>query len=434
MWLVFSLCLFLHAVVGHANSNNTQNIAMAESENDDDDDDDGDAEAFISPQNSQKEPESSASIEQSSSDSINLSFGAKFDGYYMYNFNRPKNYTLPNNQSFAESGNPPGNTLYRSYDIYHNQFTLALLELSLKAEKDELKFKADFDFGPNAEINSIVSSHLPDDGEFARQDTGTVDTALKHVGQAVITYRPKNSRFTFEFGKMPSHLGLESVKTSENFNYSRTLMSTNGMPGVLVGIKAGYEVFPEALDASIYLYNGWEGNYDSNHSKTPGLQLNWTPAKAVSISYNLIAGPERPNSEVDYRILNEICALWEPEGTWSFGSDFLYGQEKNALDTLSASRGNAQWYGGMFTLKLKLNATNYISPRFELYRDQSGYTLDGPPQTLQSYTLTYGKIFTKQLEVRSEFRTDRSNKEVFPTGKDNNRNQSTLLAAALLNF
>lgn len=71
-----------------------------------------------------------------------------FDTYYSSNLNNPKQTAGLSATSVSSAAIPTGNNNYRYYDIYHNQFTMSLAELSLKAAVDEVSFVADLDFGP----------------------------------------------------------------------------------------------------------------------------------------------------------------------------------------------------------------------------------------------------------------------------------------------
>ncbi len=140
------------------------------------------------------------------------------DTYYAYNFNQPAAVIAPNSASVATSSVPDARNTYRYYDFYHNQISLSLLELSVLAKYGEVSLLTDLDFGPFADANAASTSA-----------TGkSVDEVSKHLGQTVVMYRPTGSRFQLDVGKMYSHVGAETVKSKDNFNYSLILPRKSG--------------------------------------------------------------------------------------------------------------------------------------------------------------------------------------------------------------
>ena len=336
-----------------------------------------------------------------------ISLGGFIDGYYSYNFNRPR-------QSMSATS---ANNQYRYYDTHHNQMTLNLAELSIQAKYGEWGFLTDLDFGPFAELNATTTS---------------TDEVSKHVGQAVISYRADGSRFFFDVGKMYTHLGLETVKSKDNFNYSRSILFSYGMPFWHTGARFGFDAVPETLETSFYIYNGWNSLYNANRSHTFGFQTKWKASKNTTLVYNVIAGPERTDSDGDWKIVHDLNSTIVLSDSTTLGMNFLYGSEENA--PVGSIRRNAIWYGGLATLKIALSDKSYISPRYELYRDADGYTLNGPSQTIHSGTFTFGHMLAKHLEIRPELRHEKSTKSTFISGPKTHQSQTTALVSLLLNF
>ena len=344
------------------------------------------------------------------------------DTYYSYNFNQPAPVAAPNATSVNTAAIPSGQNTYRYYDTFHNQMSLSLAELSVLAKQGEASFLADLDFGTFADLNAAST------GAGGK----SVDEVSKHVGQAVVSYKPEGSRFSFDFGKMYSHVGAETVKSKDNFNYSRTVLFSYSMPFWHTGIHVGYDIIPDKLQGSFYVYNGWNSIYDNNKSKSVGAQLKYTPSSLVTVAYNYLGGPERSDSEKDWKTLHEVNTAWNFGDRWAAITDLLYGQEKNV--SIGTTRANATWYGGFAALKYNLSDRSYLSPRFELFRDQHGYILSGGPQTIKSGTLTYGYSLCRGLDLRTEGRWDSSTQKPFSKGLVAKNSQTTLLAALLFTY
>ncbi len=345
-----------------------------------------------------------------------------FDGYYSYNFNNPKQTVGLSAASISSAEIPPANNTYRYYDTYHNQFTPSLAELTVKASFREVSLLTDFDFGPFADLNASASS-----------PTGAViDESSKNIGQAVLTYKPSNSKFTFDVGKMYSHLGVETVKSKDNFNYSRSILFSYAIPFWHTGIHIGYDVVPGKFQTSLYVYNGWNSQYDTNRSKTVGVQLRYTPSDKTAIAYNFIGGPERVDSESDWKAVHEINATFLFTDSTSLIADAVYGSEENV--SIGGSRTRVQWYGGLIGLRHQYSEQSYLSTRLEIYRDNDGYTLGGMPQTINSVTITCGHELSPGLETRIEARGDFSSESTFVADSGTSRSQATLLVAGLFKF
>ena len=292
----------------------------------------------------------------------------------------------------------------------------------MKAVADEASLIVDLDFGPFADLNASASS-----------PTGAVvDETSKHVGQAVLSYTPAGSRLIFEAGKMYSHMDVETAKSKDNLNYSRSTLFSYGIPFWHTGIHIAYDVIPSELQTGIYIYNGWNSIYATNSSKTIGTQIRFTPAKDTAFTYNFIGGQGRPDSESDWKLVNELSASVPFYERHLMIADFIYGTEDGA--TQGTSKVRAEWYGGILGARFQLNEKSYISPRIEFYRDGNGATLVGPSQTLNGITLTYGRTMASNLKARVEARTDLSNEATFVSEKGFSKSQSTILVAALFHF
>jgi Putative beta-barrel porin-2, OmpL-like. bbp2 len=351
-----------------------------------------------------------------------VSFSGFVDGYYSFNFNQPSPVPQPSNASVASAGLPAATNSYRFYDSYHNQMTLSLAELSILAKYEEVSALVDLDFGSYADFNSA--------GPYPQSNV--VDSTSKNIGQAIVSFHKKDSRFYFDAGKMYSHLGVETTKSKDNFNYSRSILFSYAMPFWATGVHLGYDLEPGKWQISGYVYNGWNELNDVNRAKTLGLQVKYTPTSDLALVYNFIGGAERADSESDLRMVHELNASWNASAKLSFIADLVYGSENNA--PVGVNHVNAQWYGILVGAKYAWNSVAYFSPRLEAYRDDGGYTLSGPSQSVESLTLTYGREIRKGFEVRGEARGDFSDQSVFLKGSGTNKVQTTLLTSMIFKF
>jgi hypothetical protein len=328
-----------------------------------------------------------------SDDQPRIQVGGYFEGYYEYGANQPA------------AGNR-----FRGYDSAENQLTLDLAEISFSGAVEDFSFIADLDFGSFAETNDTNESS-------------------RHLGQGVLSWKPKDSRFSFDFGKMYTHLGFETAKARENWQFSRSNLYLYGIPFWHTGVAAHADWIASQFSTSLYLYNGWNSLTDTNRSKTAGAQVKWTVGGAALV-YNVVGGPEKANDEADWRIVHDVNATYSISKGFDVALDGIAGSERN-----SAGDGTrpARWSAGTAAVRVGLG-TDFISPRFEIYRDTDGFTLGSVPQTLKSVTLTYGHPVRKVLEGRLEYRMDMSDRATFDSIEGAKKTQSTYLAGFSAKF
>lgn len=349
------------------------------------------------------------------------------DTYYSYNFNKPSPTSSPKSDPDADAshipyrGAPIGGTRYRNFDVYHNQFSLALAELSYKRTMGETSLKVDFDFGDITEMTHNTGH-------------GT-DEVSKNIGQAVISYSPKSINFlTLNLGKMPTHLGYEVTKAKDNWQYSRSFLFAYAIPYWHQGINATFTIVPDLLTAGFYVYNGWNSMYDNNRGKTIGAQVVLTPSQYVSFIYNGIGGPEQEGKEKPIKQVHEIIVTLSLSDSMSLAADFVVGSEQQAIDTNGDGTNDTEkWSAFQWGLKYSPTPEFYLSPRLESYWDPQGYTT-GTSQTLSEATLTGGWKLNPQLETRLEMRQDHSTSAVFTKNHATVKNQPTITASSLVTF
>jgi hypothetical protein len=355
-----------------------------------------------------------------------IAFSGFVDAYYGYNFNRPAPLA-PRSTGPVENQNiPQGNTGYRYFDNFHNDIGLNLLELTIKKSGQEVNFVADLDFGNVADFNA---------GTPVNGNTQTVvDEVSKHIGQAVISYTPSNMpRLTIEVGKLITHVGYESYKARDDWQYSRSVLASYGLPFWHIGAHVGYAVVPDKFVTSVYIYNGWNSIYENNSGKTFGFQAKWTPNSDLTVLYNTIAGPENPDNTSSWRYLHEANATWAASQRLSFALETLYAWETKTFSDTQSTR----WGGGTFHIKWNTTERSYLSPRFEIYRDVGGLTLFNPgvSQTVREVTLTHGYQLAQGLDTRLEGRWDiASGASPFQSNDGLKSSQVTATASVLYSF
>ncbi len=350
---------------------------------------------------------------------LGISFGATFDGYYSYNFNNPASTVVPtvtsSSANFAPvNAVPAPNTQMRYYDAYANQFSLNLAELSIRKTKGEVGFVLDLDFGLMADLNST-------------------DEVGKHIGQAYVTYSPAwMPGLTLDFGKMPTHLGYELIKSKDNWQYSRSTTFGFGSPFWNNGLHIGYALRPE-LVISGYINNTSVNNgfYSLAPKKSLGLQVKWVPSANFSLIYNAVSGGRDSLTTDNDITIHEANLVYTANPNLAFALETLAGRDGNP-----PGYGPSEWFGATLHAKYKASQWYSISPRLEWFNDTTGYrTAVAGGHALLGATLTNSFYISPELETRLELRVDQSNRPVFTRGDGSTTpTQGTVTFAILYSF
>ena len=233
-----------------------------------------------------------------------LKFGGSFDLNYVYNFAHPAPVAPPTDSAQTP---PPGNNRYRVFDVYHDDFSLAALEVNVQKTSGPIVFYVAFNFGHTADI---MSAH---------------DQVSRNVGQAFLTFTPPSPALKglwFAAGKMLTHMGLEVAKTRENWNYSRSFLFGYAIPFWHVGLAGHYDVSPK-LKTALFLYNENSGLYETNRGKSLGAQLHYEPVVGAELIYNYLSGVESGELGVTHlRTLHEGILTYRLDPSWQVEADF----------------------------------------------------------------------------------------------------------------
>ncbi len=348
-----------------------------------------------------------------------ITFNAAFDGYYAINLNQIPGSSPPTNSGTTGTINlPTAQMPYRTNDIYSNSLALNLAELSISRKTKETSFRADLDFGNQAEVF----------GSFA-PGTST-DQVSKHIGQAFMTWTPTD-RFTFTFGKLTTFIGYEVAKSKDNWNYGRSLLFQLG-PFWHMGANATYAVIPSRVNVGVHLYNGWNNLWSFNSGKSIGLQLNWTPNDAITFNANYMTGPINPNDSVNKLNIYNTNLQWIVSPSFTFAWDAVYVNWATAV----TSGVNSNWSGFECLAKWTVTPSFYLSSRFEVFSDPQGAATRLLPSgtNLVEGTLTGDFTVAEGFDIRLEGRLDSSSTAAYSSGSTMSKTLPTGLIALLYSF
>jgi hypothetical protein len=324
-----------------------------------------------------------------------LGMSVYLQGGYTYNFENPDS---------QENG-------LRVFDHKANSFTLDLAELVFvrEAPMNGLGYKLKLSAGETAKF--IHSNGL-----------GKADDPFDLTEAYVEYLAPVGKGLKFTFGKWVTYHGAEVIEAKDNPNYSRSFLFNYAIPFTHTGLKVGY-TFSDALNANVYLVNGWDNTDDNNKGKTVGLSAGYTPVEQFSTVVNLMYGPEKDNNNHDNRFLFDWVGTVKPVKNLSFILNFDYASEQHS----AADGGTATWWGGAGIAKYDVNDLFSIALRYEYFDDKDGVRT-GTAQKLQEVTLTPQFTLAKNLLLRPEYRHDWSNEQSFPGSSSGSKkkNQDTV--------
>lgn len=342
------------------------------------------------------------------------------------------------------------------FDTNANAFMPHLAQLMLERPADaggsgmeRAGFRTRLNFGTDARVTRARTNFQP----------GTSNNELDFQELYAEYIVPVGNGLKIQAGKINTLIGYEVINSFENPNFSRTFMFGLGQAFTTTGVRFTY-TFNPLVTASIGVINGWDNVDDNNKSKSFEWLLALTPHERFGVSFYGSYGAEQSNSQgaapattgadptakrtvagsiLTFKATDQDTIILEP----------YYGNEGNA-STVSKSH-NGRWNGlGGYLIH---DFTEQWSARFrgEIFEDAGGTRtctggvnfaggantcvgspvggtagVGGIPQTLWENTFTLQYKPFPSLITRTEFRYDKSDKNVFLYGSRPVNNQETL--------
>ena len=358
---------------------------------------------------------------------------------YQWNFNDP-----------ASKITGLGPAQPRAFDYDHNSFRIDAAEVVLQkavANKGDFGFRLDVAFGAVARLAAA---------------TGLFHNAPNDIDlqQAFASYIiPIGHGLRLDAGKFVTPAGLELIEGYDGYNdnFSHSYLFTYG-PYTHTGLKLTYP-FSDKFSVMAMVINGWDTVVDNNAAKSFGVTFAITPVAPLAIYINYIGGPERSDSNKDFRNLVDVVVTAQVTPKLKLGLNADFGYEINGRQVISAtvptdptaapvlvSQGDAKWMMIDFYLRGQITRRFATSLRLEVFDDFDGNRTAGAgpapgyygqDQLLFAGTLTPEFRVTDAFLVRAEFRYDHSFKHALfedSTGNISNHDQETLSFNALYVF
>lgn len=314
-----------------------------------------------------------------------------------------------------------GSNTYRVFDTETRGFNLQMLDLSISSLPAS-------GFGGFAQLNA---------GSDARviASSGTSGADDFEVQEAFLQYA--NGGLSVIAGKFATLAGAEVIESPSNVNFSRSILFGYAIPFTHTGVRASYAL-GDAIKLIVGLNNGWDVMRETQQtaasdgqramSKTIELGVTAAPAKMLSLAASYYAGKESTGTTTpaDRNVLDLVATI-----TLTDALSFVLNYDKGEQEKVAGT--TAKWDGLAGYVNFKLGDMHRLSLRTESFKDKQGYRT-GTTQKLKETTLTLAHMPSKNVELRVEYRKDKSDQSVFTENGTAKKSQDSLGLEAIYKF
>lgn len=324
-----------------------------------------------------------------------LSFSGFMDVYYQYDFDNPASRLRP---AFLYN--------YKK----HNEFNVNLG--LIKAAYTNKKIRAN--------IALMI-------GNYAQFNLAAEPAIAQNIYEANVGY-DISKKVSIDAGIMPSHIGLESAISKDNWNLGRSILAEN-TPYYETGIKLTYHPNGKFTTAFLIL-NGWQNIQETNSNKAIGTQVQYKPTAKWLFNSSTFIGNEKPDSARQLRLFHNFYATYVISKKMNAALLFDIGAEKQ----INSAHYNT-WFGTALLLQYSINSKYSSSFRVEHYNDRKGVivsanTANGFQTFGYSLNLDYKPV--ENILFRTEARLFNARDDIFlKNGALKNNNYSMLASLAI---
>ena len=320
-----------------------------------------------------------------------LAFGAFVDGYYAFDFNRPRDL----------------DRAYTTQPARHNEFNvnLAFIEATLT--------------GPGVRGRLALQAGTSVQANYAGEPTTGVVSGpalARHVQEAVAGYRVGDGVWV-DAGVFFSNMGMESWVSRDNPTYTRSLVADYS-PYYSAGVRATWQATPR-LAVRIDAVNGWQNVSETNAAKSVGARVDYT-AGATTLSYYNYVGGEGAGR---LRVFNGVGLRASPTSRLQ-----LLGQLDLGRQGGRAGGGASRWYGGVLVARLRATSALAIAGRVERFDDPDQVVLvqgeGSPPFQANGASVGVDVMPEPRVAWRTEVRGLRARGAVFPDRSPRGRSRA----------
>jgi hypothetical protein len=313
---------------------------------------------------------------QDSTSKKHFQFSGFADIYYQYDFDKPAAKDRP---------------FFLYNHKRHNEISINLALLKLTYQQKKLK------------ANLAIMA-----GNYAQYNLSAEPKLLKNIYEANIGYE-FSKKLSVDVGIFPSHIGIESAISKDNWNMSRSLLAENS-PYFETGIKVTFTP-NKKWTTTLFVLNGWQNIQETNSSKAIGTQVQFKPTDKWLFNSSTFIGNEKPNNAKQLRLFHNFYATYTPTSKIGLSVLLDAGAEKKFQ-----SDGYNNWMGAGVLLKYSPIKKWSATGRIEYYKDKNGvliFTNTANGFNTSGYSLNIDYQPTRYIVFRADARYLNSKDEIF---------------------
>lgn len=273
---------------------------------------------------------------QASADStLTVKFGGFVDGYYAFDFNRPR-------------------TLDRAFTTQparHNEFNINLAHVEAVLSGAKVRGRLAVQFGTSVQSNYAAEPRV---GSYSGGDVS------RYIQEAVVGVKLSPTLW-LDGGIYLSHIGSESWISRDNLTYTRSLIADYS-PYYQSGVKLTWQATP-SVSAQLNVVNGWQNISETNGNKGVGGRLDWNASSKVTLSaYNLISSETPDSVDAQLRLFQGGSIKLVPNDKVTLTGTFDFGSQDLGDET-------GRWYGTALIARVQASPTVAFVGRVERYTD-----------------------------------------------------------------
>ncbi len=315
---------------------------------------------------------------------VTVSFGAFVDGYYAYDFGRPKNF----------------DRVFTTQAARHNEFNVNLGYVEAKLAATRVRGRLALQAG-----TSVQSNYSGEPG------IGSVSgpSVSRHLQEAFAGYAI-TPKLWIDGGIFLSWIGMESFISRDNLTYTRSL-SADYTPYYESGARLTWQP-TQRLTALLAVVNGWQNISENNQDKAIGTRLDFTPTSTTTLSYYDFFGNEVGSGRL--RTLNGVGLKSSLTPTLTVQANFDYGTQDKPDNV-----GHSSWWSSGLIGKVQVTPSVGVSARVERYSDPDQVIIvtgvaPAFKSTMASAGIDVAPLANSRFLWRSEVRGTWADNSIFP--------------------
>ena len=262
----------------------------------------------------------------------------------------------------------------------------------------------------------------------------TLDAEQGYVTLDLGLGRREGNYPTLTFGKFNAPIGFELLDAPDMYQYSHSLVFSNGLPTNLTGAMLAMDL-GGGIDVVVHLTNGWDQNVDTNTNKMIGGRLGYSHDDLGGIGFSAMRGDlELP---VVHQVEGPVANLtvYDIDLTLTPAPGLIIGGEyNNSKRELVESHQEFNWNFYMVMAHYRLTDVMGLTGRYDYFNYSSTMPSRGGGAKVSSRThqaLTVAPTFalTDGLGFLMELRRDFSADEIFRNPKTGDSEKSLVTFA-----